>query len=307
VEEVTRPGDATGNSWQISHNRRVVLVLLILVLNLVDLQTIVVEEDGILRVNAVAEVITLKDSLELSEELEGIFNAGNHFEVFIDVALELCLHGGYVHIELNEITIEGVIVEVKKSVILLLESAHIALELIDDAANVLKVVLLEGTELLDSAKELNELRNSAAEEVKLAEDLVGRELELLSFGHVHQTLLGDLVLLLVSLVELEARLEDWYELLRGILVMLPEDIVVDDLFAGSHGALSDSLEVENVVLAVVDHLLSDLHKESSHAVVGVVVSSNGVDHLDAVHQSGKGILDSVRGTFIEGLDDLLEG
>jgi hypothetical protein len=32
-----------------------------------------------------------------------------------------------------------------------------------------------------------------------------------------------------------------------------------------------------------------------------------VDHLDTVHKGGKGILDGVRGTFVEGLDELLEG
>ena len=40
--------------------------------------------------------------------------------------------------------------------------------------------------------------------------------------------------------------------------MVPEDIVVDDLLAGLVGALTDSAEVEDVVLAVVDHLLGYL-------------------------------------------------
>lgn len=63
--------------------------------------------------------------------------------------------------------------EVKKLVVLLLESVNKALELVNDAVDVLKVVLLEGTELLDGTEELNELGDAAAEEVELAEDLVG--------------------------------------------------------------------------------------------------------------------------------------
>ena len=59
MEQMSRPSDATSNSWQVSHNRRVVLVLLVLVLNLVNLEAVVVEQDGVLGVDTVAEVVTL--------------------------------------------------------------------------------------------------------------------------------------------------------------------------------------------------------------------------------------------------------
>lgn len=62
-------------------------------------------------------------------------------------------------------------------------------------------MLFKGSELLDGSEELDEFGHSSAEEVELAEDLVGREFELLSLGHVHQSFLCDLVLFLVSLVE----------------------------------------------------------------------------------------------------------
>jgi hypothetical protein len=48
VEEMSRPGNATGHSWQVTHNWWVVLVLLILVLDLMDLQSIVMEQDVVL-------------------------------------------------------------------------------------------------------------------------------------------------------------------------------------------------------------------------------------------------------------------
>jgi len=166
-------------------------------------------------------------------------------------------------------------------------------------------VLLEGFELLNGSKEFNELGNPAAEEIKLAEDLVGRELELLALWHVHKSLLGYLILLLVGRVQLKARLEDWDELLRRVLVMVPEDVVVHDLLAGLVSALTDPAEVEDVVLAVVDHLLGDLHEQASHSIVSVIVSGDGVDHLDAVHQSWQGVLDGVGGSLIKRLDELL--
>lgn len=168
-------------------------------------------------------------------------------------------------------------------------------------------MLLEGLELLNGAEQFNELRDSAAEEIELAEDLVGGELELLALWHVHKSLLGDLVLFLVGSVELEAGLEDGDELLRRVLIVVPQDIIIHDLLTGLVSALTDSAEVQNVVLAVVDHLLSDLDEQASHSIVGVVVSGDGVDHLDAVHQGGQGVLDGVGRAFIERLDELLQG
>ena len=50
VEQVSGPGNAARDCGQVAHYRRVVLVLLVLVLNLVDHQAVVVEENGVLRV-----------------------------------------------------------------------------------------------------------------------------------------------------------------------------------------------------------------------------------------------------------------
>lgn len=84
--------------------------------------------------------------------------------------------------------------------------------------------------------------------------------------------------------------------------MVPEARVVNgsDLLAlgrggrqGTDGSLSlaDAAEVNDVKFTVVDHLVSDLHEETGHTLVGVVVPRNRVDHLDGVHESGKGLLD----------------
>jgi hypothetical protein len=48
--------------------------------------------------------------------------------------------------------------------------------------------------------------------------------------------------------------------------------------------LSELAKVEDVCLAVLNHLVGDLYEQTSHALIGVVVSCNSVDHLDTVHQ-----------------------
>jgi len=108
------------------------------------------------------------------------------------------------------------------------------------------------------------------------------------------------------LVKLKAALKDGNELIGRVFFVAPQNLITDDSLASLLSAFSNSSEVEDVVLAVVDHLLSDLDEETSHAIVCVVVPGNGVDHLNTVHESGKGILDGVRGSFIEGLNELLK-
>ena len=87
--------------------------------------------------------------------------------------------------------------------ILLLEGSDESVEFGEDVVDAFQVVLFESPELLDGSEEFNQLGDSSAEQIELAEDLVGRELELFALGHVHEALLGDLVLLLVGLVELK--------------------------------------------------------------------------------------------------------
>ena len=91
VEEMSRPSDATRDSWQVSDDQRIVLVLLILLLNITDLFSIVMEQDGVLGVKTISEVLSVEDRLELSQELKGVLNAGDNFKVSINVVLEISL------------------------------------------------------------------------------------------------------------------------------------------------------------------------------------------------------------------------
>ena len=190
--------------------------------------------------------------------------------------------------------------------VLLLEGGDEFVEGIKNWLDTLKIVLFQGLELVDGGEELDELGNSSAEELESSKDLVWRELELLTLWHVHETLLGELVLLYISNLKLNAALEHWDELIWWILLVIPKHII-------GHWTLldvltsSDSSEVEDVVFALDDHLVGDLDEETGHSLVGVVVSGDGVDHLDTVHESWEGVLDGLWVSIVEWLNEFLKG
>ena len=144
------------------------------------------------------------------------------------------------------------------------------------------------------------------------------EVKLLALGELLEAGLGELVLLDVGIVEVNARLQDNDEFIWRVVVVVPEARVVDrgGLLAGLGGsaegansgeAEAQATEVDDVELAVVDHLVGDLHEQAGHSLVSVIVASNGVDHLDGVHEGGKGLLNGFGVAFVEGLDELLKG
>lgn len=88
-------------------------------------------------------------------------------------------------------------------------------------------------------------------------------------------------------MKFKAAIENSNELGTRICITVPKSIILKllTLLNVNSFASLNLTEVQDVLLAVVDHLVSDLDEEASHALVGVVVASNGVDHLDTVHQS----------------------
>jgi len=74
VEQVSRPGDATRDGWQVPHDVLSNLVLVgdrvVLLFDVIDLFSIVVEEDGVFGVEAILKVLSMENSLELSQELQ---------------------------------------------------------------------------------------------------------------------------------------------------------------------------------------------------------------------------------------------
>lgn len=90
----------------------------------------------------------------------------------------------------------------------------------------------------------------------------------------------------------------------GFLVR--RDVGTGELAEGSLSE-SESSEVDDVVLAVGNHLVGNLDEKSGHSFVGVVVTSDGVDHFNRVHKSRKSLLDGLGCAFVEGFDELFQG
>ena len=53
-------------------------------------------------------------------------------------------------------------------------------------------------------------------------------------------------------------------------------------------------------------MIGDLNKEAGHTLIGVVVPGDGVDHLDAVHECWKRLLDGLWCSIVQWLDEFLK-
>jgi len=124
VEQVARPGDGTRDGGEITDKGRRLAAFAVKVLNLADLIGVVVEQKSVLLLEVVAEVLTLQDTVELTEKLEGVLNVSDVLKVCINVVLELSLNSGDISLKLDEIAIESVVVKLKKLVVLLLETGN---------------------------------------------------------------------------------------------------------------------------------------------------------------------------------------
>jgi hypothetical protein len=111
---------------------------------------------------------------------------------------------------------------------------------------------------------------------------------LLGLRHVLKSLLGELVLTNVGLVESKALLEDHNQFFVRDKVVFPENAIIKSrtsLLLASFNSFN-FLESEDVHLTVGDHLVGNLDKEASHSFVSVIVASDSVNHLDRVHKDG---------------------
>ena len=315
VEQMAGPGDAARDGREIAHDGWRVPVLLVLLFDLEDEGAVLGEQQLVLVVEGSVQVVAMQDAPELSEEPQAIFNVDDDIKVLVDVSGEGILDFGHLDVELDEVSVEDIDGVVKEFMVFPLELDDALIEVVDDGIDVFQVVLLEGVELADRFEKFDQFTNSSAEQLEFAEDLVGREVELFGLWHSLETLLGEIVLLDVSVFQVLALLKHGDEFVRRVLSIVPQVAVVDHhLLAwlrvhGSLGVLTqlDAAEIDDVVLAIEDHLVGDLLEEARHALVGVVVSSDGMDHLNRVHQGGQGLLDAGWSAVVEGLDELLQG
>jgi hypothetical protein len=172
MEEMSGPGNATSDCWEISNDGRVVLVFVVLVLDLLDLLSISLEQVNILVIESGLEIASVEDLFKLPEEFVGVFDAGDDLEVVVDVVLELRLNSGDSYIELYVVSVEGVVVVLQQFVVLLPELHYVLLKVIQNRLDSFEVVLLQSLELLDGPEQFNQLGNSSAEQVETAENLV---------------------------------------------------------------------------------------------------------------------------------------
>ena len=113
MEQVARPGDGAGDDGQVAHDGWVQALLLILVLDLSDQARVLAEEIWELGLEARLQILTVEDALELAEKAERVLNVDDVSEVLFNVLGELALDTAHVDVELDEVTIEGVILVVK--------------------------------------------------------------------------------------------------------------------------------------------------------------------------------------------------
>jgi hypothetical protein len=137
--------------------------------------------------------------------------------------------------------------------------------------------------------------------------LIWRELELLALRHIHETFLGELVLLQVRFVEIDASLKNWNELFWWVGIVVPKGIIRGQIASLWILTFTNQTKVQNVGSAVLDHLIRDLYKQAGHSLIGIIVPSNRVDHLDTVHKSWKRLLDCLWRSIVQWLDEFLKG
>jgi hypothetical protein len=187
-----------------------------------------------------------------------------------------------------------------------LEPLDNLVERVDDRLDLFKFVLSESGELLHGAEQLLELEDSSTEEVETSEDLLRREVKLFALGHVHESFLGELVLLLIGSIQINAALHNWNEFIWWIVFDSPKDMIIKRWALLWWLTFASVLEVKDGLLARPDHGRGDLAEEASHPIVGTVVTGNGMDHLDGVHESGKNFLDGLRCSVIKRLNEFVQ-
>jgi len=84
-EEMARPGNSSRHRRQISHNWWLLLVLLVVVLDLLNLVTVLLEEQVVFRLKSVLERGSVKDALKFTEKSEGDDQVADVGELVVNV------------------------------------------------------------------------------------------------------------------------------------------------------------------------------------------------------------------------------
>ena len=132
---------------------------------------VVDEDEAQLRVQLGLEGLALEDALEPVQQVERVPDGRDVLEGAIDELLHPLLEVRDAHVELDVVTVERVVGVVQEAVVLGAEVALDGRELLHERLHPLQLVLGQDRELVDRREHVDQLRETAAEEVELAEDL----------------------------------------------------------------------------------------------------------------------------------------
>mmetsp|Transcript_6230 Transcript_6230/g.12947 ORF Transcript_6230/g.12947 Transcript_6230/m.12947 type:complete len:313 (+) Transcript_6230:11590-12528(+) len=141
LEEVARPSNVSGDGGQVTRNGRLMLLLLVKLLNLLKFHSIVLEDDVELAVQVGLEGLALEDGLELVKQVEGVLNRSDILERHVDKLLESALEIVDLHIKLDVVAVELVVVVVEEVVRLGSELLLDLVKAVDEVLHALKLVL----------------------------------------------------------------------------------------------------------------------------------------------------------------------
>lgn len=207
-------------------------------------------------------------------------------------------------VEFREFKIKNVLREIKKIVWLRLEVVSDFEEFFDEILHALDLMLTEAAELVDGLEHDDELLDTLAIKIKHFKYLrfipmlrsvkhsMTKKIKLSIFLHtifqikllhlLHQLFLGQAILLLVSVVQLETRSELHKHFLR---FLIPKLAILG-----------------HMLFAVSNHLIRDFAEKSCH-VLARAVARNGGHHL---HQPWNRLQNGVGVAVVQQADELLE-
>mmetsp|Transcript_13186 Transcript_13186/g.38881 ORF Transcript_13186/g.38881 Transcript_13186/m.38881 type:complete len:307 (+) Transcript_13186:3818-4738(+) len=263
AHELPRPHDVARDWRCVAHMRRARLELLVGAHHRLEVGVVMLKNGRHLGVKIVLQALTLQDLAELHEHLQRRFGRRDVLKRRVNIRLQRRLELVNVGKKFEIVTIELVGGKVEEVVRLALEIGDHREEIVHQPIHPLEVVLGEHSELVDGRKEIDQLLDAPMEKGELAENHILIEIELLTCRLLGQACLGRLVALAVRIVQLDTRLELSDQLRRRLL---------------PHVAL-----LVDILAAIDDHLLCDLHEEYRHLGRRGIVARDGVHHPDVVH------------------------
>ena len=141
LEQMPGPTDTSSDWGHVMSNRRIVLLLLVQLLDLLKFQTVVLKDYCQLGVEQLRQIVTMKNGTKLAQQIEGVLDRRNELKRFVDEELEFLLKFYNTNAELYIVAVEPIVVIVQKSMIFASKVVSNMLELLNKRFHALKAVL----------------------------------------------------------------------------------------------------------------------------------------------------------------------